>query len=81
MNTVHQEDDRYGMRSHIESERPAMAGQFGELDETDIGTDLTLECDSNDPDLHVHVAKSVQEGKDDPEDTGWNVDEMGIPDA
>jgi hypothetical protein len=86
MNTVHKVDDRNGMWAHIGSERPARAGQFGELDETDLrpssfGTDLTLEWDSNDPNLHAHLVESVQEGKDDATDSGWNVDEMGIPDA
>jgi len=58
-----------------------LTGQFGELDETGFGTDLTLEWDSNDPDLHSRQVDSGREGKDDAADLGWNVDEMGIPDA
>jgi hypothetical protein len=82
MDTLHTVDITSEIKGHGRTgTAQRLTGQFGELDETEIGTDLTLEWDSNDPDLHAHLAESVQEGKDDAADFGWNVDEMGIPDA
>jgi hypothetical protein len=62
-------------------------GQFGEFDETGTGTDLTLEWDSNDPDLHMHqidlsqtneLAKSAV----DKDETFYRYfREAGLPDA
>ena len=40
--------------------RPTRGSQFGEYDDTDIGTDLTLEWDSNDPNLHEHLIEARQ---------------------
>lgn len=57
------------------------AGQFGEFDESGIGTDLTLEWDSTDPDLHAHLRQADQTDEDDAENHSWHRDDMGIPDA
>ena len=60
---------------------PSTAGRFGDFDATNTGTDLTLEWDSNDPDLHMHLAEAAGADEGDKEGSGWNVEEWGIPDA
>jgi len=73
-------------------ETPNTFGRFGEYDESGVGTDLTLEWDSNDPDLHNHMrqvatAKAISKtdkwivAKKDDEERYRYFDEAGLPDA
>ena len=70
-----------------ELEQPEKGTQFGELDDSGIGTDLTLEWDSNDPDLHKHLREESQADepaksrKDNEEDYYRYFKEAGLPDG
>jgi hypothetical protein len=65
----------------------ARVGRFGEFDETGTGTDLTLEWDSNDPDLHARTAETSREAvpglkaTTDDSDRYRHFREAGLPDA
>jgi hypothetical protein len=77
----------------LRARRPAVGdGQFGEYDATGVGTDLTLEWDSNDPDLHAHMREFAPANEltaqrswiastSDDEDRYRHFHEAGIPDA
>ena len=69
-------------------EPPISTGnRFGEFDDSGTGTDLTLEWDSNDPDLHTHLAEAgpvdefAKSGSDNDEDYYRYFKEAGLPDA
>lgn len=69
-----------------------VGGLFGEFDDTGVGTDLTLEWDSSDPDLHAHMREVVTADElaetrpwivstSDEEDRFRHFREAGLPDA
>lgn len=83
-------DNRSSAQSSVQT--PGASGRFGEYDETGVGTDLTLEWDSNDPDLHDHMRQvaTVKElaktgkwiiSRKDDEDRYRYFNEAGLPDA
>jgi hypothetical protein len=55
-------DAKRSIQEQMEPAQPHLGrvSRFGEFDDTGTGTDLTLEWDSNDPELHDHLAQMGQ---------------------
>ncbi len=68
-----------GVRGRPGPARPVREGRFGDFDATNTGADLTLEWDSNDPDLHTCVEVGDQSIQDEAAASEWEVEESGLP--
>jgi len=82
-------DTKRTIQEQMEPAQPQLGrvSRFGEFDDTSTGTDLTLEWDSNDPELHDHLAQMAQSNEraeprsEGEEDYYRYFNEAGLPDA
>jgi hypothetical protein len=84
-------DEKYKQVPSAEARPLTRGGQFGEFDETGLGTDLTLEWNSSDPNLHAHMSEEAPANElpdtrkwivwSDEEDRYRHFNEAGLPDA